>query len=219
MPNFSIAEENYIKAVYHLQQQGVVSTNALANHLNTAAASATDMLKKLHNKKILHYRPYRGFTLNKEGIRVALYIIRKHRLWEYFLVETLQFSWDEVHEVAEQLEHINSIKLINKLDAFLKYPRFDPHGDPIPDSDGKMEVPDVLSLAELPVNTPAILSAVTVQSTELLEFLRLQKLNIGARIEIKKRQSIDRSIEIKVKSKNNINLSKQLAEALKVKII
>ncbi len=214
MPNFSTAEENYIKAVYHLQQHGVVSTNALANHLNTAAASATDMLKKLHTKKILHYKPYRGVTLNKEGIRIALYIIRKHRLWEYFLVEVLEFSWDEVHDVAEQLEHINSTKLINSLDAFLKHPRFDPHGDPIPDIDGKMEMPVALSLSELPVNTPAILSAVTVQSTEMLEFLRLQKISIGARIEIKKRQSIDRSVEIKVRNKNNLNLSKQLAEAL-----
>ncbi len=217
-PNFSISEENYIKSVYHLQQQeGTVSTNALAQHLKTAPASITDMLKKLHAKRIVHYKPYKGFTLSKEGIRVALNVIRKHRLWEFFLVDTLRFSWEEVHEVAEQLEHINSIKLIDKLDAFLNYPRFDPHGDPIPDSNGKISAGNHLKLSKLPVNKPAVVISVASQSAELLEFLKNCNIKIGTRMEIKKRLGFDNSVEIKIKNRPLINVSEQLANAVNVK--
>jgi DtxR family Mn-dependent transcriptional regulator len=139
--SFSITEENYIKAIFHLQQgDGNVSTNELAAELHTKPASVTDMLKKLKAKKLLSYEKYKGVRFSAEGKKLALGIVRKHRLWEYFLVDTLQFGWDEVHEVAEELEHISSKKLVEKLDAFLGHPRFDPHGDPIPDSHGKMAV-------------------------------------------------------------------------------
>ena len=136
--NFSVSEENYIKAIYHIQQSvDTVSTNALAEQLKTKPASVTDMLKKLKTKKLLHYEPYQGVRLTAEGRKLALGIVRKHRLWEFFLVEKLQFGWDEVHEVAEELEHISSKKLIDKLDAYLDFPRFDPHGGPIPDENGR----------------------------------------------------------------------------------
>jgi DtxR family transcriptional regulator, Mn-dependent transcriptional regulator len=216
--NFSIAEENYIKAIYHLQQtDGNVTTNELAAELNTKAASVTDMLKKLKAKKLLNYEKYRGFRLSAEGRRIALNVVRKHRLWEYFLVEKLQFGWDEVHEVAEELEHITSKKLIDKLDAFLDYPKFDPHGDPIPDSSGKMAPQKHVNLIDLPLNEVAEIVSVGSQSTELLELLRHKSLGMGTMLEVKKRFLFDHSIEIKIKGQSPFIISQQLAQALFVK--
>src|ERR1043166_603760 len=153
MLNYSASEENYIKTIFHLQQQdGTVTTNELASELNTRPASITDMMKKLRSKKLVHYRAYKGFHLTNEGRKVALGIIRRHRLWEYFLAEKLKFKWDEVDAVAEDLEHVSSKKLIDKLDEYLGYPKFDPHGDPIPDSFGKMKNNQQVPLAALQVN-------------------------------------------------------------------
>lgn len=218
--NFSIAEENYIKAIYHLQQSdGNVTTNELAAELKTKAASVTDMLKKLKAKKLLNYEKYQGFRLSAEGRKIALNIVRKHRLWEYFLVEKLQFGWDEVHEVAEELEHISSKKLIDKLDAYLDHPKFDPHGDPIPDSSGKMAAHKQLNLIDLPVNEQAEIVSVGSQSTELLELLKHKNLGMGTVIEVKKKFSFDHSIEIKIKGQQPFIISQQLAQALFVKKI
>lgn len=218
--SFSVTEENYIKAIFHLQQDdGNVSTNALAAELNTKAASVTDMLKKLKAKKLLSYEKYKGVRLSSEGKKLALGIVRKHRLWEYFLVDTLQFGWDEVHEVAEELEHISSKKLVEKLDAFLGHPKFDPHGDPIPDSQGKMAVQQQVNLIDLPVNKMAEVSSVGSQSTELLELLKHKHIGIGTKLEIKKKFSFDNSIEIKIKNQNAFTISQQLAQALFVKIV
>lgn len=139
MEKYSVSEENYIKAIFHLQKETPqVSTLQLAGKLQTKPASVTDMMKKLKNKKLLNYKPYYGFRLSAHGNRVALGIIRRHRLWEFFLAEKLAFRWDEVHEIAEQLEHVSSKKLINNLDKYLGFPKFDPHGDPIPDQNGNM---------------------------------------------------------------------------------
>ncbi|RFM28867.1 metal-dependent transcriptional regulator [Deminuibacter soli] len=219
-PNFTVAEENHIKAIYHLQQlSGKVFTNDLAAALETRPASVTDMLKKLKAKKILHYEPYQGFYLNSEGKKIALGIIRKHRLWEYFLVEKLHFGWDEVHEVAEQLEHINSKKLIDKLDAFLDYPRFDPHGDPIPDSNGKMAAQQQVNLTQLDVNQQAEICAVASQARGLLELLKHSNIGIGTKLEIKRRFGFDQSVEITIKNQQTMMLSHQVAQALFVKII
>jgi DtxR family transcriptional regulator, Mn-dependent transcriptional regulator len=218
--NFSVAEENYIKAIYHLQQtDGNVTTNELAAELNTKAASVTDMLKKLKAKKLLNYEKYQGFRLSAEGRKIALNIVRKHRLWEYFLVEKLHFGWDEVHEVAEELEHISSKKLVDKLDAFLDYPKFDPHGDPIPDSTGKMTAQKQVNLIDLGINEIAEIVSVGSQSTELLELLTHKNLSIGTVLEIKKRFSFDHSIEIKIKGQSPFIISQQLAQALFVKKI
>jgi DtxR family Mn-dependent transcriptional regulator len=191
----------------------------LAGELNTKAASVTDMLKKLKAKKLLNYEKYKGVRLSAEGKKLALGIVRKHRLWEYFLVDTLQFGWDEVHEVAEELEHISSKKLVEKLDAFLGHPKFDPHGDPIPDSQGKMAVQQQVNLIDLPVNKMAEVSGVGSQSTELLELLKHKHIGIGTKMEIKKKFSFDNSIEIKIKNQNAFTISQQLAQALFVKII
>lgn len=218
--SLSVTEENYIKAIFHLQQEdGTVSTNELASVLNTRAASVTDMLKKLKTKKLLSYEKYKGVRLSGEGKKLALGIVRKHRLWEYFLVHTLQFGWDEVHDVAEELEHITSKKLVDKLDVFLGHPKFDPHGDPIPDSQGKMQQQQQVNLIDLALNTTAEVSAVGSQSTELLELLRHKSIGIGTRLEVKKKFGFDHSIEIKIKGQTAFTISQQLAQALFVKLV
>jgi DtxR family Mn-dependent transcriptional regulator len=213
MLKHSTSEENYIKAIFHLQTgQKPVNTNALAEKLNTKPASVTDMMKKLKAKRLLHYQPYQGFRLSNEGKKVALDIIRRHRLWEYFLAEKLKFKWDEVHIVAEDLEHVSSKKLIDKLDAYLGYPKFDPHGDPIPDSLGKMENNQQITLSELPVNKLAEVCRVVNQSEEMLELLQLKKINIGTRLEVKRKFNFDRSIEIKLRQQPAFSISDQLAK-------
>ena len=198
MLNYSTSEENYIKAIYHLQKDGTVTTNALATELKTRPASVTDMMKKLSTKKLVHYKAYHGFTLTPEGRKLALLIIRRHRLWEYFLAEKLRFNWDEVHAVAEDLEHVSSKKLIDKLDEYLGFPRYDPHGDPIPDANGKIETARQVCLADLPVNKPAVVCYVSDQSSEMLELLGHKKIGIGTRLEAKRIFSFDNSLEIKL---------------------
>lgn len=215
----SVAEENYIKALYHLQQgEGPVSTNALAAELQTRAASVTDMLKKLNAKQLLRYEPYYGASLNTAGRKLALGIIRRHRLWEYFLVEKLQFGWDEVHEVAEELEHIRSLKLIDKLDAFLGNPRFDPHGDPIPDSQGRMLTRPQVLLSALPEGTTAIITAVGSQSSELLELLSHKGLSLGTVVAIHRKFEFDGSMELQLCACGSMSpISRELADVLYVK--
>ena len=219
MLNYSVSEENYIKAIFHLQQQdGTVTTNELAGELKTRPASVTDMMKKLKAKKLVHYQPYRGFRLSSEGSKVALGIIRRHRLWEYFLAEKLKFSWDEVHAVAEELEHVSSKKLIEKLDEFLGYPKTDPHGDPIPDINGKIEQYSQQCLTSLPANKLVVVSNVSNQSNEILDLLKHKKISIGTNLEIKRRFDFDDSMEIKIGRQPVFTISKQVAENIFVKI-
>ena len=210
--NFSISEENYLKAIYHLQEaDGTVSTNDLAEKLNTKAASVTDMMKKLSNKGVLNYTPYYGFTLTGDGKKIALYIVRRHRLWEFFLSQKLGFSWEEVHQFAEELEHVSSKKLIDRLDEFLGFPTYDPHGDPIPDSKGKIVLRDKLALWELPKNKSAEVCQVTNQSAEMLELLGHKNIGIGTKLEVRKHFPFDQSMELKIKSKI-VSISEQLAK-------
>jgi len=210
--NFSISEENYLKAIYHLQEaDSTVTTNALAERLATKAASVTDMMKKLSAKGVLNYTPYYGFSLSAEGKKIALFIIRRHRLWEYFLSQKLGFSWEEVHQLAEELEHVSSKKLIDRLDEFLGFPSYDPHGDPIPDSKGKLIVRNNLPLGLLPKNKLAEVCQVTNQSAEMLELLKHKNIGIGTRLELKKHFPFDQSIELKIKTKT-VTISEQLAK-------
>ena len=216
-PNYSVAEENYIKSIYHLQQiNESVSTNALADHLKAKPASITDMLKKLQAKSLLNYNPYKGFRLSREGNKAALIIIRRHRLWEFFLMDQLHFSWEEVHEVAEELEHVRSKKLVDKLDAFLNFPKFDPHGDPIPDATGKISLQQQLPLSDLPLNKQAVITSVQNQASELLSFLSSRNIIIGTKLEVKRRLPFDNSVEIKFKSRQSLILSEQVANAIRV---
>ena len=211
--NFSTCEENYIKAIYHLQAEGnLVNTNALASELNTKAASVTDMLKKLKAKKILQYERYHGFKLNENGNKIALTIIRKHRLWEHFLVTKLGFDWDKVHAIAEELEHVSSTELIKRLDNYLGAPKIDPHGDPIPDMNGKLPVIKQINLYGLPVNVPAVVSAVGNQSIQMLGMLKHYGIGIGSKIKVNKVFDFDGSLEVKISKQAACIISEQVAK-------
>ena len=217
--NYSTSEENYLKAIFHLQEKGgTVSTSVLAAHLQARPASITDMMKKLAAKKLLHYKPYYGFSLTGEGKKIALSVIRRHRLWEFFLAEKLQFGWEEVHGIAEELEHVSSKKLIDKLDAYLGYPQFDPHGDPIPDSKGKLTPKDDTSLVDLSLNEPAVITSVADQSKPMLDELAEKNIAIGTRIEIRKKSPFDHSLVVKLHNRNT-TITEQLARHLYVKKI
>jgi DtxR family Mn-dependent transcriptional regulator len=199
--NYTTSEENYLKAIFHLQtHEEVVTTTALATRLDTKPASVTDMMKKLNAKKLLNYKPYYGFSLSQEGKKIALHVIRRHRLWEYFLSEKLKFEWNEIHNVAEELEHINNKKLIERLDEYLNYPQFDPHGDPIPDSKGKIKKSKKISLAEMPLNKIAEVCQVSNQTNEMLELLNHKNIGIGTKVEVKRHFTYDESFELKIKS-------------------
>ena len=213
--DLSKAEEDYIKAIYRLQQEnGQVATNAVAQELSTKPASVTDMLKRLKGKKLLHYEPYQEFKLSPEGRKAALGIVRRHRLWEFFLVEKLRLGWDEVHDIAEQLEHVSHQRLIEKLDEFLGFPDTDPHGDPIPDASGRMKVFPRISLALLPLNTPAEVCSVGNQSSEMLELLQHMRIRIGTRLEVKRRFDFDGSAEIKIRNIPLFVISNTMAQNL-----
>jgi len=210
---YSSSKENYLKAIFHLQEEdGIVTTNELAAALQTRPASVTDMLKKLKTQKLLLYERYRGFKLTPEGRKVAIQIIRKHRLWEFFLVQKLNFGWDEVHEIAEELEHISSKKLIDRLDEYLDFPKTDPHGDPIPDSTGRITIVKQVDLLNLPLNKGAEVSGIGDQSAEMLELLNHKNIQLGSKLEVKKKFSFDNSIELKIKNHPSITISEHVAK-------
>ena len=211
--NFTTSEENYIKCIYHLQQEtGLVNTNSLADEIHTRPASVTDMLKKLKAKKLLQYERYRGFKLSEAGKKAALEVIRKHRLWEYFLVEVLKFEWDKVHPIAEELEHISSDELIQRLDKFLGNPSFDPHGDPIPDRNGKIPVLNQLNLSEVPLKKTVTVSSVSNQTAQMLEMLKHYKIALGTQLQVQQKFSFDGSLEIKVIKQPSCIISEQVAK-------
>ena len=211
--NFTTSEENYIKSIYHLQQEtGLVNTNSLATEMQTRPASVTDMLKKLKIKKILQYERYKGFKLNEAGKKAALDVVRKHRLWEFFLVEKLKFDWDKVHPIAEELEHISSDELIQRLDNFLGNPLFDPHGDPIPDKNGKIPVISQQSLSDIPLKKTVTVSSVTNQSAQMLEMLKHYNIVLGTQIMVLKHFEFDGSLEIKVLKQSACIISEQIAK-------
>lgn len=209
----SPTEENYIKSIYHLQSEnGEVTTNSLAAVMNTRPASVTDMLKKLRTKKIVHYQRYRGFSLTESGTRTALTIVRKHRLWEYFLVNKLGFDWEKVHAVAEELEHVNSEELITRLDNYLGNPAFDPHGDPIPDHKGHLKKIRQISLTELELKKLAVVCSVKKQSGEILDLLNHFGIALGTKLRVMRRFEFDGSIEIKIDKKSAFVISHQVAQ-------
>ena len=211
--NFTVSEENYIKSIYHLQQGALtVNTNSLATEMQTRPASVTDMLKKLKTKKLLQYERYKGFKLNETGKKVALGVVRKHRLWEYFLVDKLGFDWDKVHPIAEELEHISSDELIKRLESFLGHPSFDPHGDPIPDSNGKIPVIKQLNLTVIPVKQHVTVSSVSNQTPEMLEMLKHYHIGIGTHLHVIKKFEFDGSLEIKVVKQVACIISEQVAK-------
>lgn len=213
----SLSEENYLKAIYHLQvAQQSVTTNELSAYLNTKASSVTDMLKKLSEKNLVDYKKYQGVTLSSKGESTALKVVRKHRLWEVFLVEKLNFNWDEVHDIAEQLEHIKSEELTDKLDTFLNYPKRDPHGDPIPNRDGEFTVSNKTVLSDLEIGEKGVCVGVKDSSTDFLNYLDKQGIALGQSIEIKDKEIFDRSMLIAFDD-NTLRISEQIADNLYIK--
>jgi DtxR family Mn-dependent transcriptional regulator len=216
----TFSEENYLKTIYHLTivSDSEVSTNAIAEMMETKASSVTDMLKKLADKDLVNYIKYQGVSLTNKGKLTAKMIVRKHRLWEVFLVEKLNFPWDEVHDIAEQLEHIKSEKLINKLDDFLGNPTEDPHGDPIPNAKGQIITIEKQLLSELTENQTGICVGVKDSSSEFLKYLDKQGIALGSRIEIIEKETFDSSLKIKLDSKE-LTISNKIAVNLFVKLV
>lgn len=212
------SEENYLKGIYHLSQGGKtsISTNSLAEQMDTKPSSVTDMVKRLSEKGLVHYRKYQGVRLTDQGTLLALKVIRKHRLWEVFLVEKLDFAWDEVHDVAEQLEHIESEQLIDRLDALLDFPDFDPHGDPIPDKEGRFKTREKKLLSQMPVPSRGICVGVVDSSTPFLRFLDRHRIGLGQVIEVLEREPYDHSMHIRI-GEVRLQISHQIASNLYVK--
>jgi DtxR family Mn-dependent transcriptional regulator len=211
------SEENYIKVIYHLSLVSPkdVNTNAIAGMLETKASSVTDMLKKLSEKDLVSYQKYQGVSLTENGLLSAKMIVRKHRLWEVFLVEKLAFNWDEVHEIAEELEHIKSEALINKLDAFLGFPAFDPHGDPIPNEKGVIQKVNKLLLSEAELNQEYFCIGVKDSSSEFLKYLDKQKIALGSTFKVIEKESFDDTLMVEVNSIEKI-VSNKIANNLYV---
>jgi DtxR family Mn-dependent transcriptional regulator len=213
----SHTEENYLKTIYKLAEAEPgqdVSTNRIAAALTTRAASVTDMLRRLAEKELLRYEKYRGVQLTPEGRRLALLTVRKHRLWEVFLVQQLGFNWDEVHEVAEELEHVQSPLLMRRLDEFLNYPTFDPHGDPIPAEDGAMRRPTQRLLADLAVGERGTLAAVKDTSAPFLQYLDKVGLPLGAQLKVLDKVEFDNSLELRINRERTILISAEVGRNL-----
>ncbi len=214
----SQAEENYLKAIYSLESDlaKAISTNLIAKKMRTKASSVTDMIKKLSDKELVNYKKYQGVQLSEEGKKIAISIVRKHRLWECFLVDKLNFSWDEVHDIAEQLEHIQSETLVDNLDAFLEFPSHDPHGDPIPDKNGYMYKRKKVALSTLNPQDETVLLGVKDSSDAFLKYLNKKNIAIGNTIKVQSIELFDKSMEITINN-HLISITKQVAENLMVK--
>lgn len=211
----SQTEENYIKAIYSLSERGAsfdTSTNEIAAKLTTKPPTVSDMLRKLTAKKLITYQKYKKVQLTKMGKQVAIQIIRKHRLWEVFLHSKLQFSWDEVHEVAEQLEHIQSEKLTEKLEAYLGFPQYDPHGDPIPNANGELKAPKRAMLSEMNIGVTCQVVGVKDSTTDFLQYLQQINVGIGTKIKVLERIAFDSSLIVSFKKGHQITVSKKFSD-------
>ncbi|WP_422861896.1 metal-dependent transcriptional regulator [Flagellimonas sp. W118] len=213
------SEENYIKTIFHLGGNDSISvaTNAIAEQMETKPSSVTDMARKLAKKGLVNYVKYQGVSLTDIGVETALSIVRKHRLWEVFLVKKLDFSWDEVHEIAEQLEHIKSEKLIDKIDELLDFPKYDPHGDPIPSKDGKFMERDKQLLSDIPIKSKGVCVGVKDTSSTFLKFLDKNKIALGNTIEVLEKEEFDQSLHIQMDGRE-LHISHQIASNLYVKL-
>ena len=210
----SQSEEDYLKALYHLEMDfDAVSTNSIADYLDMKPSSVTDMLKKLAEKKFINYQKYKGTSLTKKGKLIALTIIRKHRLWETFLVDKLGFGWDQVHIIAEQLEHIKSEELIENLDNFLGNPKYDPHGDPIPNKDGEIEKMNQKLLVELKASQKGIITGVKKGTASLLNYLDKEKVKLGDSIKVIEILEFDGTYIVEI-NKRKLTFSEKICQNL-----
>ena len=213
------AEENYIKAIFKITErnQGSANTNAIATHLSTSAASVTDMLKRLSDKEYFHYEKYKGVYLTSKGIKMATKLIRKHRLWEVFLTNKLGFSWEEVHDIAEQLEHVQSEALIDKLDEYLGFPKYDPHGDPIPNAEGKFTIRSQIPVTDLTIGEIGFVVGVREHDTPFLQYLNQLNIHLGAQIQVLSYIEFDNSRKILVDNVGEVIISQKAAKNIYVK--
>lgn len=213
----SRAEENYLKTIFHLSEQlDNVSTNSIAEALQTKPASVSDMLKKLAQKGLVDYVKYKGVSLTDEGRQIALWVIRKHRLWEVFLLEKLKFNWDEVHEVADQLEHIKSVRMIERLDEFLGFPKYDPHGDPIPDANGNIHQVTCEKLCESDIGVALKVISVDDSSSSFLRYLDKAGIGVGSCITVIDKIDYDNSLEIEINQNIRRVISQQVSQNILV---
>ena len=214
----TLAEENYLKAIFKLsgKQKKAVSTNAIAEELETKASSVTDMIKKLTDKKLVNYQKYNGTSLTKKGHEIAVHIVRKHRLWEVFLVTKLNFQWDEVHDVAEQLEHIKSSKLVEHLDTFLGFPQYDPHGDPIPNKNGEFPKSFSAPLIDLATGNKGQVVGVSQDNPAFLQYLDKLEIQLGSKIQVIEKVEFDQSLEVKINGKAT-HISSDVAKNILIK--
>ena len=214
----TLSTEDYLKAIYHVSQSssGAVATTSIAKQIGAKPSSVTDMFKKLSDQNLVKYQKYQGVSLTNEGVKTALRIVRKHRLWESFLVSHLNFNWDEVHQVAEQLEHIQSEKLTNEIERFLDYPTHDPHGDPIPNRALFMKTYSKILLTELPVNKEGVCIGVKDNSSGFLRYLDRRQIGIGTTLQVLHREDFDDSLHIQA-GKSTLMITKKTAENIYVK--
>ena len=217
--NLSSTEENYLKAIFKIaeKEKKSVGTNSIARQMNTTAASVTDMIKKLADKDLIHYEKYKGVSLTQAGNKAATNLIRKHRLWEVFLVNKLRFAWHQVHDIAEELEHIVSDELILRLDAFLDYPKFDPHGDPIPNAEGKFTLRTQMSLSDMSVQQSGIVLGVKEHQTQFLKHLNALNIKLGTEIKILEIKDFDQSMRIHIDNRHEEVISKMISQNLLMK--
>ena len=218
MESLSRSEENYLKAIFSLSVEGeTVATRKLAQLLNSKDSSVTDMLKRLSKKSLIHYKKYHGVSLTEKGRPMAIRVIRRHRLWEVFLADKLGFNWDQVHEIAEQMEHVQSEELIDRLDSFLGFPKIDPHGDPIPDKMGNIDaVPNIL-LADADEGVPLTIIRVKDDSTEFLQYLDATGISIGDKLEVTNFIPYDNSLQIRFEGGKEMHLSQKVSENIMVR--
>ncbi|MHB1277811.1 MAG: metal-dependent transcriptional regulator [Bacteroidia bacterium] len=210
----SLSEENYIKAIYHLSRKDIqkITPTNIAEELGVNPTSVVDMIKKLTDKKLITYHKVSGAALSSEGEKLAVNIVRNHRLWEVFLCEKLGYSWDVVHDIAEQLEHIKHAELANRLDKFLGFPEYDPHGDPIPNSNGEIPESSTILLSEIEVGKMCKVAAVKDTSTIFLQYLEKLAVSIGTRLQVLEKNSFDQSLLIRIGSDQTTIVSKKFAE-------
>lgn len=215
-------EENYLKAIFQLQEDGKskISTNSIAERLSTTPATVSDMLQKLAAKRMVNYLKYYGVSLTAGGKKKAINVVRKHRLWELFLFEKLGFNWDEVHEIAEQMEHIQSDVLVQKLYDFLERPKTDPHGDPIPDEFGVFPELNTVPLAVVDPKKAAIVVGVSDHRPDFLQYLQKIGLRIGKKLNILEVISYDKSMDIKIEGNGNpVHISHDAAKSIMVNLV
>jgi DtxR family Mn-dependent transcriptional regulator len=218
MSHLSITEENYLKSILKLSEHNhtKIGTNEIAYEINISAASVSDMLKKLADKKLIIYQKYYGVKLTKTGEHYAKNLVRKHRLWEVFLTQKLQFSWDEVHDLAEQLEHVKGDDMINRLEKFLGNPKFDPHGDPIPDNKGNIVVRKQQLLIELKKGEKAVIIGVKDTAATFLQFLDSIKISLGTKFTVIGVVIYDHSMQLKLQDGRELMLSQQVCSNIYV---